>query len=96
MDTINPKIRKKVREKIEAQFPEMKGVEPSAETITIKPEPAVYKKLSIALPRTPREKKVYKFTFKNDVQTEDGVRIPRIVKVLIDSSGTILKISTSR
>jgi hypothetical protein len=87
---------KKIKRQIESRFPEMKGVEPSAEKLALKPEPALYEKLGLPLPKVRGSKDVIRLHFSTKVAAEDGSEIRRIVRVLVDSSGAILKITTSK
>lgn len=96
MPLVPEHVLKKVKAYVVHQFPEMEGVSPHAEEITLKPESAIYKKLGIAFPKNRGEHKLITLNFSTTVKTDDGSSITRAVRVLINKSGTILKVTTSR
>ena len=74
----------------------MKGVQPHEERIVIEPEPKVFKKLGVSLPKTYYGEEVFKLSFKKVIKTEDGFEMQRIVRVLVNKTGKIFKISTTK
>lgn len=89
-------ILKKVQRHIESKFPEMKGIAPTEEMLVLKSEPELYAKLGISLPRTRIQREVVVLHYTTSVTTDDGFRIKRNVRVVVDSAGKILKITTSK
>lgn len=96
MGILETKILKKIKTEIELKFPEMKDVEPDEDKITIEPEPMLYKKLGVSSPKKFIGNEIIKLIFKKSITTEDGFKMQRIVRVLVNKSGEIIKISTSK
>ena len=96
MPIVPENILKKVQLHVESKFPEMKGVTPTAEKLALKPEPEIYEKLGIAMPKTRGAQDVVALHYSTKVTTDDGFSINRTVRVLVDDSGRILKITTSK
>ncbi|MBA7595632.1 hypothetical protein ES703_02597 [subsurface metagenome] len=96
MGLLETKIIKKIKKEVEAKFPDMKGVEPHEERIVIEPEPKVFKKLGVSMPKTYYKEEVFKLSFKKVIKTEDGFEMQRTVRVLVNKSGKIIKFSTSK
>lgn len=87
------KINKIIR-KISREFPEFKGIEPKITEKKIKPQSAIYKKLSLGTPK--RFVRILRLKFKKKVETVDHVEIERILTVNLDEQGEIIKITESR
>jgi hypothetical protein len=96
MSIVPENAMKKVQHIVESKFPEMKGVTPRAEKLTLEPEPQIYEKLGIALPKTRGAKDIVELQFTTKVIAGDGSEMQRIVRVLVDATGKILKITTSK
>lgn len=84
----------RIKEKIGAQYPEFKGVEPKVSEKTIKPQDGLYKKLDMGVPK--QFKNVYRLKFEKTVRTADEVPIDRILVVTLDENFQIIKIVESR
>ncbi len=74
---------------VERQFPEMKGVKPRVRV----QEPPVGK--TGRNNQSHNTQPVYQLTFDQKITTADGNRLQRRVRILANSLGTILKITTS-
>ena len=96
MPIVPENVLKKVQHHVESKFPEMKGVTPKTEKLTLEPEPELYEKLGITLPKARGTQEVVALHYSTKVTTDDGFEINRTVRVLIDGSGTILKMTTSK
>jgi hypothetical protein len=90
MNEVKEEIKKKVREFIAMESPELAGEEPKITTEEAVTTPEVEAKLGIphvhAIP-----KKVQVFTFKKIVVAEDGVKLHRVTRVTVDEDGNIIK-----
>ena len=96
MNLIDAKIVKKIKREIVGKFPDMKGVEPLQKKIKLKPEPGLFEKLGVSLSKSYFGKDIFQLSFKKLIETEDGFKIMRVVKVLLDKAGKILKITTTK
>jgi predicted nucleotidyltransferase len=96
MGLLDEKILKQISEEIEEQFPEMKGVEPLESRISTESDEKIFEKLGLSMPKTFSDKEIIRLIYKKSIRTEDGFTIQRIVRVLTDKEGTILKVSTSK
>lgn len=96
MIQLETKIIKRIKKEIEKRFPEMKDIEPDEKRIEIEPEPEVFKKLGVSFPKTHITEELFKLSFKKVIKTEDGFEMQRIVRVLVNKAGEILKISTTK
>jgi hypothetical protein len=81
MDT---KLIKSISSQVYQRFPEMAGHHPK---VTKQPTSQA-KSISVI--------SKYLLTYKGTVQAQNGKSIPRMVRVVADSNGKILKITTSR
>jgi hypothetical protein len=84
----------KIKKKISREFPEFKGIEPKITEKMIGPQDAVYKKLSLGVPKQFR--RIYRLKFKRVVETADAIEMERILVVTLDEGGEIIKITQSR
>jgi len=96
MGLLDLKIIKKIKLTVEEKFPDMKGVEPTEKRISTKQEENLYNKLGVSLPKYYEIEELFRLSFKKLITTEDGFEISRIVKVLVDKTGNIFKISTTK
>jgi hypothetical protein len=96
MALLSEEILENVKNEIENQFPEMKDVEPREEKFVPETESRVYKKLGVSLPKTFITEDIFRLSFEKTIKTEDGFEMQKIVKVLVNKEGKILKISTSK
>lgn len=96
MPLVPENVLEGIKNQIVSKFPEMKGVTPKTERITLEPQSEIYKKLGIPFPKTRGAQELIALNFSTEVKTDDGFNITRTVRVLIDASGTILKITTSK
>ncbi len=96
MELLEARIIKKVIEEIETKFPEMKDVKPQAERVVLEQEPKIYEKLGVAFPKTYIREEIIRLSFSTVIKTEDGFKMSRIVRVLVNKKGKIFKISTSK
>jgi hypothetical protein len=79
-----PKHAAKAKRVVREKFPEMAGVEP---TVSVQRAQRKGAKGAGTL---------YVLTFKTAVPLEDGPSLPRVVRVTMDPSGEIVKITSSR
>ena len=84
----------RIKRQITRNFPEFEGVEPKITEKIIRPQDKLYKKLKLGMAKEFR--KVYRLSFRKTVQTIDEVSIERILNVLLDEKGEIIKITHSR
>jgi hypothetical protein len=96
MALIPESVLKRVKDHVTSKFPEMKGIEPRIEKISLKPENEVYEKLGITMPKSRASKDIIELQFTTEVSAGDDSKIQRIVRVVVDTSGSILKITTSK
>ena len=89
--------RKKINEVkkiVIKQYPEFKGIEPKIITKTIKPQYALFKKLSLGIPK--QQKQITKLKFTKEILTNDKTKLERIILVTLNDKGEIIKIAESR
>jgi len=91
MKGLSSRIIELVKDKVVADFPELKGVEPSCSRKTL--EAGIADRLEVSLPK--RAGAVYVLTFRKDMPLED-VRLPRVVRATVTADGRILKVSVSK
>lgn len=91
---INRKKITKIKRKISKEFPEFKGIEPTVTEKTIGPQDALYKKLSLSVPK--QLKHIYRLKFTRMVHTVDEIEIERILIVTLNDRGEIIKMTQSR
>jgi hypothetical protein len=84
----------KVMQKIAAEYPEFKNIEPKVTEREIKPQDALFEKLQMGVPKQFRH--IYRLKFSRVIETEDKVLIDRILLVTLDEDFEIIKISESR
>jgi hypothetical protein len=77
---MDAKTIEKITRKVTAQFPEMKSVRPS-----VRPQGA-----------RRNGKSQYLLLYKGSVEVPGGRRMRRVVRVVADSEGRVLRMSTSR
>lgn len=82
--TMDQKLIKSISSQVYRRFPEMAGSQPQVR-LQASPQPK-----SIASDST------YLLTFRSTVEAHDGKRIARVVRVIANSQGRILKVTTSR
>ena len=76
------------------KFPEFKGMNPKILERKVKPQSAIYRKLSLGTPKILR--KVFRLKFEKKVTTVDEMEIDRILTVTLNEAGEIIKITESR
>lgn len=96
MGLLDENVLENVKNEVKKQFPEMEDVEPREEKFVPETESEVYKKLGVSLPKTFITGDIYRLSFEKTINTEDGFEMQKIVRVLVDKNGKILKISTSK
>lgn len=96
MGILEESILKKITLEVKEKFPEMEDVNPVESKVSVEPEQKIFEKLGISMPKKFIDKEIIKLIYKKNIKTEDGFMIQRIVRVLVDKSGTVLKISTSK
>lgn len=91
---INRKTVKRIKRMVFEKFPEFKGIDPKISERKIKPQSAIYKKLSLGTPKILR--KVFRLKFEKKVATADEMEIDRILTVTLNEADEIIKITESR
>ncbi len=91
---VDEKKINEIKRKISKEFPEFKGVEPQITEKKIKPQSALYRKLSLGTPK--QLIRIVRLRFKKKVETVDKVEIERILTVSLNEEGEIIKITGSR
>lgn len=81
MAELDPRYIAKARQTVYAQFPEMRGVEPTLATRAVPGAP----------PRS-----IYVLTFKQQVTLSGSESLNRLVRVTLNQDGAIVKIASSR
>ncbi len=84
----------RIKRRITRDFPEFKGIEPKITEKIIRPQDKLYKKLSLGIPKAFH--RVYRLSFRKTVKTVDEIPIEKILNVLLDEEGEIIKITHSR
>ncbi len=89
--TLAPEVLERVRRQLVQQHPEMEG---AALEVTLRyPSPdsaSIAAKAGLPAVGVPAEP-YYVITLRKDVQTEDGFRLPMIVRVTVDEEGNVVK-----
>ena len=85
---------KKVKKLIAKNFPEFKNIEPKVTEKKIEPQSAIYKKLSLGMPKQLR--KIVRLKFRKRIKTVDKMDIEKILIVTLDEKGDIIKITESK
>ena len=85
---LDPKTLKAITQRVQKQFPEMAESKPNVKV----QHPPQAKNPSAAQEPAP----VYLITYQATVTSPDGKSIPRLVRVMVNADGKILKITTSR
>jgi hypothetical protein len=80
---MDPKLVKSISTEIFRRFPEIAGSQPRVST------QAAPKSAAHPIP-------TYLLTYRGSARTSDGKSIPRIVRVIANAQGRILKVTTSR
>lgn len=91
---INKKTVNRIKRMVSKQFPEFKGIDPKILERKVKPQSAIYRKLSLGTPKILR--KVFRLKFEKKVTTADEMEIDRILTVTLNEAGEIIKITESR
>jgi len=78
-----------ITKQIQRQFPEVSGSKPTVKAQN--PPQAKSPGVANNIPQL-----TYLVTFRGSVYTESGKSIPRLVRVVVNADGKILKITTSR
>lgn len=91
---INKKTVNRIKRMVFKKFPEFKGIDPKILERKVKPQSAIYRKLSLGTPKVLR--KVFRLKFEKKVTTVDEMEIDRILTVTLDEAGEIMKITESR
>jgi hypothetical protein len=91
MKRLSLRVIELVKQKVVADFPELRGVEPSCSRKTLEAE--IADRLEVSLPK--KAEAVYVLTFRKDIPLED-VRLPRVVRATVTDEGKILKVSVSK
>jgi hypothetical protein len=81
---MDAKLIKAISNQIYRRFPEVSGSQPK---VTARPDPQAK-----SLPKT----RTFLLTYRGSVKAPDGKSIPRVVRVIINEQGRILKMTTSR
>jgi hypothetical protein len=81
---MEPKLIKSITKEVYRRFPDLQGSQPK-----VRPQPAPQAK---SMPAAPK----YLLTYKGKATSANGQIIHRIVRVITDAAGNILKITTSR
>jgi hypothetical protein len=84
----------KIKKKVSKEFPEFKGIEPTITEKIIGPQDALYKKLSLGVPKQLRH--IYRLQFTRTVHAVDETAIERILIVTLNDRGEIVKMTQSR
>jgi hypothetical protein len=86
---LDPKILTAIRNKVERQFPEVAGSKPE---VRLQHPPQAKN-----APATPEDQPLlYLVTFRGTIPSPVGKSIQRLVRVVVNSNGKIVKITTSR
>jgi hypothetical protein len=88
---LNPKIVTTIAKQIHRQFPEVAG---SAPTVRVQRAPQSKSPPTESKVITPSPH--YLLTFRGTGTTADGISIPRLVRVVVNYQGKILKVTTSK
>lgn len=89
--------RKKINEikrTIFKKFPDYKGIKPTITEKSVRPQHALFKKLSLGSPKRPY--RIVRLRFKKKVTAEDEVILHKVLTVTLNEQGRILKITESR
>ena len=86
---LDAKILNTIVNQVKRQFPEIAGSKPNVRV----QHPPQAKNPSLAQENTPP---LYLVTFRGTAATPEGKSIPRLVRVVVNADGKILKITTSR
>lgn len=86
---LDPNKLSAIAKQVQRQFPEVAGVKPTVQVQ--KPPQAKNTSSAIAGPQP-----TYLVTFRGTVNSPSGNPIPRLVRVVANADGKILKITTSR
>jgi hypothetical protein len=86
---LDPKILSAVSRKVQQQFPEIAGVKP---TVRVQHPPQAKNRPGTS----DHAPGLYLVTYRGTVELAEGKNIPRLVRVVVNADGKILKISTSR
>jgi hypothetical protein len=73
-------VVKRISNKVAKQFPELKGKKPTVRQHS----------------KSAKKKLKFEFTYKGKVELPGGRRLPRIVRVVADEKGKIIRMSTSK
>jgi hypothetical protein len=87
---MDPELIKTISKKVTKRFPEMIGVKPK-----IRKRPYSQAKSSQQSNRIDEES-TFLITYRKTVKGSNGNNIPRLVRVVVDRKGKIIKISTSK
>ena len=83
MSELGTKYIAKAKKLVRAEFPEMTGVEP-----TISPQKASNKRGT--------DNPIVVLTFKKSISLQDGGHLTRAVRVTMDQTGEVIKLSSSK
>lgn len=91
-----PEVVDRLRQQILEAYPEMEGAE--MRILPFQPAPqeaAVAEKLGLPAPKEPPEPR-YVVTLRREIQAEDGITIPLVVRITVNAEGEIIKESQAR
>lgn len=86
---LDPKTLAAVSKQVQRQFPEVAGCKPNVRL----QQPPQAKNMPKAEGLPPS---LYLVTYRGTVLSSEGINIPRLVRVVVNSDGKIIKITTSR
>jgi len=91
---IDKKKIKRVQKLIAKDFPDFRNIEPKVIEKKIAPQSAIYKKLSLGVPKHTR--RIFKLRFRKRIETVDQIKMEKILTVTLDEKGDIIKITESK
>ena len=83
MSELNPKHVAKAKKLVRAEFPEMAGAEPSISQ-------------NKAQSKDGTARSIFVLTFKKSIPLPDGGQLQRVVRVTMEQTGEVIKISASK
>lgn len=92
---MDEELLKKVSAEVMRLFPELSGVKPEVRSTEVELLGPPARKLGVSLPFRKGVRQIHIFTYRRRVETPDGM-MSQVVRVRVDESGQILKITTSR
>ena len=95
-ETLAAELLEAIRQRVLQEHPEMEGAEVTVARHQHPPEaPAVAAKVGLAVTQPPAESH-YVVTIRKEVQAEDGVTLPLVVRVTVDAQGREIRRKSAR